>query len=593
MPRAVDSRWFALADLGCAGAAAGLCVLIPNLGWAALVLGVVPWGVRLAVGRPLFRRTRLDAAIAALVATAFVAVWTAYDRQAAWTKLEWLMASVLVYYALAGQPVVNHGPISAGFVAGAVLLAGLTLGDSAARAAGSSRLLSPAAADGLASLLSLLFPFCLVAIVASRRAGRSVRTWILVAVGFLAAVGLLASGERSTWVAALAAALCLFLCWLVGERAGRRDGSQGSARRLWGRILAVAAAIAIAVIIGVARPAISEVMLDVRAAQRFEMDRNTLRLAADFWITGGGLAAFPGLYSRYVLLIPVLFSPTSHNLYLDVLTEQGAGGLLAATALMAGSAWLLVSRRKNTVAGEQPSALLRYATLASITAWLVTGLLEDPLYVTPGLVLWLLPAGMAVSLAAAAAGGSGPVSGTGAWVMAETRIRSRRWIVGTLASVVLAFAFYRPLISMIWSNLGSVTLARQELAGWPEATTQLVDSAEARALARLQFDHALTLNPGNETAQYRIGLMAMDARDFSGALAPLRAALAGEPEHRGIRKALAYDLTWLGLPDQSQPLFTGIAEAPQELGVYSWWWGTQGRPDLAALASQMAARLQP
>jgi hypothetical protein len=27
-----------------------------------------------------------------------------------------------------------------------------------------------------------------------------------------------------------------------------------------------------------------------------------------------------------------------------------------------------------------------------------------------------------------------------------------------------------------------------------------------------------------------------------------------------------------------------IPEAEQEMSVYIWWWGTQGRPDLSALA---------
>jgi hypothetical protein len=234
MARSVDSRWFALADLGCAGAAACLCVLLPDLGWAPLTIGVLPWVARLLGRRPIFRRTRLDWAVVVFVATALVAVWAAYDRPAAWTKLQWVLASVLVYFALAGQPQENHWKIAGGFVVGAVLLAALLFAGRAWGGLDGMGRVSAATTDALASLLSLLFPFCLVAVAASFQARRRALTLVSIAVGVLAVVGLMASGERSTWVAALSAALCLVVCWRMHRRVLRRDGAPGSrSRRPW------------------------------------------------------------------------------------------------------------------------------------------------------------------------------------------------------------------------------------------------------------------------------------------------------------------------------------------------------------------------
>jgi hypothetical protein len=35
-----------------------------------------------------------------------------------------------------------------------------------------------------------------------------------------------------------------------------------------------------------------------------------------------------------------------------------------------------------------------------------------------------------------------------------------------------------------------------------------------------------------------------------------------------------------------------IPEAKEELGIYVWWWGMQGRPDLAQKASTMSSKLE-
>jgi hypothetical protein len=316
-------------------------------------------------------------------------------------------------------------------------------------------------------------------------------------------------------------------------------------------------------------------------------------MAGDFLLTGGGLASFPGLYSRYVLLIPVLFTTTSHNLYLDVLTELGVAGLVSFMALACGSIWLLRTRGLRPPTVHDPALRLPAAALGSIAALVIMGLIEDPLFATQGLGFLLLPFGMA----AAVVGEPGRLRAersAAAKPGLHRAIAARRlWAIAIAVGALLLLSFYRQVLSAGLADVGSVLLARVELRGWPTAQDNGVALSEARALAGDLFSRAVALDPGNLGANYRLGLMAMDERDFARARSPLQTAAAKDPGHRGVRKALAYDLTWLGALDEALPLFEGIPEAAQELGVYAWWWGTQGRDDLAERAERMSTLLQP
>jgi hypothetical protein len=93
------------------------------------------------------------------------------------------------------------------------------------------------------------------------------------------------------------------------------------------------------------------------------------------------------------------------------------------------------------------------------------------------------------------------------------------------------------------------------------------------------------------TAHHRLGLIAAAHGDNAAAVAQLEQAYSANPSHRGIRKVLGYSYVWLGQIDRAFPLLTTIPEAQAEMSLYAWWWGTQGRDDLAARAAQMAERL--
>ena len=95
----------------------------------------------------------------------------------------------------------------------------------------------------------------------------------------------------------------------------------------------------------------------------------------------------------------------------------------------------------------------------------------------------------------------------------------------------------------------------------------------------------MAINPYNETALYRLALLAGERRDYATAVANLAPVQRADPGHRGINKALGYAYVWIGDLQDARPLLKLVPEASNEMSVYTWWWGTQGRADLAQRAA--------
>ena len=141
------------------------------------------------------------------------------------------------------------------------------------------------------------------------------------------------------------------------------------------------------------------------------------------------------------------------------------------------------------------------------------------------------------------------------------------------------------------ANLGAVEYARIESARWPTGEWAGSSLASALAAAEPRFAAALALDPDNRTALYRLALRARLAQDFVTASAYLEQAARPDPDHRGIAKTLGYTYVWLGRLDTAETQLAGIPEARDEMRVYAWWWGQQGRADLADYAWQMQQQL--
>lgn len=442
----------------------------------------------------------------------------------------------------------------------------------------------------------MLLPVSLVWGLAARQ-NRS-RPFLLgtTVINAIIAIGLLMTSSRAAWMA-LVVGLGVWGWWRLSAFAARRLAR--SQMLIFGLPFLLAVFLALGALglylsnlvqMANALPGAAD------AASRMEITRNSLQLIRDYPFTGGGLASFPGLYSTYIRVIQVPEFFYSHHLYIDIALEQGLPGLAAFLVLIAGTAWMLL----YNLAANPSLNQLAAASLAGLVVVLIHGFFDDALYGMGGTPLLFLLPGIAASLwlnhhdRVQALEGSTPEGSTSPHRMFLPKVRSWVWrgalVVLGLGGVSLALA--KPLRSAWYANLGAVDMSRLQLLVWPDSLTETgIPQSRIEPIID-RFDRALEQNPNNPTALYRLGIFAYDGKDFGNALGYLVSAYEQNPGHRGIKKLLGYTYTWRGDWVEAQSLLKQIPEAEEELNTYTWWWGTQNRPDLAELASQMAARLQ-
>ncbi len=107
MSQTSKNLWLDGFDLGCALAAVILLIAFPQLGGWPLLVGVIPWFLRLGQHQPIFRRTLFDLPLVIFILTAAIGVWAAYQPQSAWIKFWLIVAAALLYLAIARQPKQN------------------------------------------------------------------------------------------------------------------------------------------------------------------------------------------------------------------------------------------------------------------------------------------------------------------------------------------------------------------------------------------------------------------------------------------------------------------------------------------------------
>lgn len=405
-----------------------------------------------------------------------------------------------------------------------------------------------------------------------RREVGSARFWL--AAILLALTAIVATGSLASISTLLLAGL-LIAMRILGSELVRRIGWSS----VWPRtvVWSVGIAVAVAVILVGVRVVGTQVG-SAFVAGRLELAQQSARLAGDFLVTGGGLGSIPGLYGHYIRGLPVQYAPHSQNLYVNVLLELGLIGLLAFLTMYTASGYLLLQTWKRTRDEGGPAKYVSAACLAGIGLILLQGLIDDPFYVSWGLPVLLVLPGMAVSLA-------------NDHRDAQTRVPVRTLALVAVVPVILTAANWQAARAAWYANLGAVEMAKIELRGWPSDNwsdgrlAPLLHGSEAR------FLEALAFQPENRTALHRLGLIAMEGRDYRSAVTLLSQANELDPHHRGIRKALGYSLVWTGGYKQAEQLLSEIPEAERELMIYQGWWSSHGRPDLSQHSGHMLALL--
>lgn len=566
-------------DLLCALLAGGLWYASRgSLGGWPLLVGLLPVGLRLARREALLPRTPYDGLLFLFLLTAGVGVWAAYDRPNAWAKFWLLMGATLLFYALARQPAARRRALAAGwavFGVGVALYFWLTHDfaalpakwDALNRAAAlwspwrlALHDLHPNVAGGL---LALAAPWSVGWWLDSRAAQRRVQARAALVAGLILLGGLLLTTSRGAWLGLGLGLIAWALLRLALTRGRRWPGVA------WGGLVVAVVLMAVLAL----WPTPQRVMALVNrlpgptsADSRLELAQSAWQLIQDAPFTGLGLNAFPGWYAHYIRAIPHFYLIHSHNVWLDMWLEQGAGAAAAWLLVMGLAVWRLLRR-------DDGPDWWRGALLASFVVLLAHGLVDDAVYGSRAtLLLWALP-GMTL-VGASDAAESWPAT------------------VAALALTLGLLLLVTPRWRAAWvADLGALAMARVELAAFP--TGQWTDGSEAARLgsAESSFRRALALDPTNRTALHRLGLIAGLRRDWSAAEPLLGRALALEASHRGLRKNLGYTYAWLGQEEKAAELLAPIPEAPLELAIYAGWWPAQGYPDLGPRALAVQARL--
>ncbi len=605
----VRSGWTArrLSLLALAGVtAAGLAwYFFPAVGPWPLMVGL-PLAVAALVTQ---RRARLPlvfhAGVLLIIASAALGASISYDPQQAHVKFWVLVGAALLYFAIAGQPESNlSAPILVmGFWMSALIVYFALNNSFAAQPSGFGFIdrigrvwmqVRPWPAgwqipnDAVGGAIAILLPV-LVAATWHWRRDRALRP-VFVGLLVMAAFGTAITGSHAAWLAMVVGAVVLGLG--IGLRYVLPERPEILPFVKLGVSIAAMVALAATVLVILKPGPVLLLLARVpgwgSTLERLGLFQSAAYLPGDFLFTGGGLASFPGLYSWYILGTHNFFLGYAHNLFLDLWIEQGLIGVAIVVLLLAGAIWVVLSALLRTDR-QRDLDLLRIGLLTSLVVMVFHGLIEDALYGLRGMPLFLALIGYAIAIRMA---GEARAVQPNPAVRPErsNRLGRKAGIPALVICLVVLIVFRRPVQAEWYANLGSIAMARVDLAGFPDPgrpapAPKAYTSARALLLRALQYD------PSNRAANYRLGLMAYEQQDYAQAIPYLEKAYRDEPGDHGVEKFLGYSYAWTGQVDRAATLLSGISEARKELHYYTWWWGTQNHSDRAGYAMEVFQRL--
>jgi hypothetical protein len=596
--------------LGWVTAAGGIWYLFPQTGAWPLLIGLLPWLVRLVTTGHTGRRTPLDLPLLIFLVTAVVSLWAAYDPDGSRAvfgklvgrrKLWGLMLSVLLFYALAEfrTPLQRSWLLFllTGFGA-AVALWFIATNDwdtnpalwdpiSQIGRAIQSALpylpgdrLNPNVAGGF---IALALPTGVELMIGFGRRRHAVRDrvtqparytrWAEAAYGAISisvmGLGLLLSSSRGAWLGVVAM-LCLAAGWSLTGKVHTRVP-----RLIVFAVLVVAGSL-VAVLALVGIPVLRSLVLESEVlANRVNIYYQAAHLVRDYLFTGCGLGNFPFVHSTYVLLIHVPEIVFAHSTPLDVAVEQGMLGAVALVGVWIGAAW--IGMRQLVRSDEVPIGLT--AGLLSLVVIAVHGTFDSTIYGSRALLLFWMPGGLIVA-ASPARGDAGAEEATGAaeathypsYGPRTSRARSRWLAVGvTLVVLLVLFAtLWRPLLASWHANLGAVRQTRIELRTYDyrhfdNPTLDQVRQRQDLSPAVRSFERAIALDPGQVTARTRLAQIALARAEYEEALQHALAPWQAGYRDRVTRLVLSDALVARGDVEQAAALVRGLERAQERL----------------------------
>jgi len=592
------ANWFSYVDVVAAVLAGAAWYLFPELGGWPLVVGLAPWAVRLATTGRVGRLTRFAPPLLFFLATAAAAVWAAYDQAAAWSKFWLIVGGIVLFYAFAHSLLAGEDEDGAGGEPYAWMLALLGAAVTVyflgthdwdqfavelafVRDLGRwlqaplpplpGHRLNPNVVGGL---LAMSIPF--TGAIFCLEWGR--RRWLRALAGLvlvtLALFGLLMTTSRGAW-SGLAIALVVAGVWTLSGWGGRMRPS----RRRWLVLGVMLAIILLGAGAAVLRPGVVAAaagpLPGAGGIGRLAMYRSALPLVADYPFVGGGLNGFAMLYSTYAFLIHVGFIPHAHNIYLNVAVEQGLPALFAL-----GWMWGLAAAAGWRDAADGRVRPLLGAGLLSLMTIAVHGLVDDAFYGSRALLLLFVPLAFVLPFP------QGREVGRLRWQPAVAA-------AGVALALLVTVLFWRPLLSLGYSNLAAVRQSRAELSvyrrpEWPiqDAVRRELDLGEVVA----DFERALELNPENGAANRRMGQIELSLGVYEAAVDHLQVAYRQMPWDNGTRQLYGEALIVTGSVEEGARLWSDVWTEQGQLDGRMFWYRQLGDAD--RLEAVQAAAIQ-
>ena len=565
----------------------------------ALMLGV--YGLRTGFA---VHPSRFNVLLALFVFSALVGTQTAYAPGPAWAKFWLVVGAWGLYYALVHQPDLAHlyGALTVGGLFGVALTvyfflandwnahplkvpALVALGESISALLPrlSVKITNPNIIGGM---LAMTLPFY-VPLVRLAREETSLRlpAWLRRAFPFLWAAaagivlfGLLMTTTRGAWSATLVG----FALWGLWRGLGRRVTDRARVQWIAGLFILVGVLVALVLyaVLAYDLPGAGAV------TGRLALLKGALPLAWDYVLTGSGLGTFQMNFSIYTLLIHVGYIINSHNVFVDLLVEQGIVGLCLYLGLVICCVWQGVRALRRA---DRPQAWIVEAGLVSLATILIHGQVEDVLYGSQWLLLFFVPFAL-VQWGAAAV--RGPVH-------SAPRL-PRRLAGGVLGGLLLLGAvFWRPLLAQGYASLGAMRQARIELARYEFGKTPGFIMDSIRQVENLEeavtlFQRAIALDPGNITACRRLAGIHLSRGEYDTALRYSDAAWAAGHRDSVTRLLRGDALVAFGRIEEAAEVIGGLTWAQARLEGQAWdrYWANDDFVR-SAYAWRTVALLQP